>query len=104
MSSRLPMPAELKSSLLIMCTDAPESTTHSLSSGFRVDGAGRHLFSEGEKNAVVFFSYHLKTFLASLQAASRAPYRVLKFWSVWGFADEDHLHKSFQAMDSGLEC
>ena len=22
----------------------------------------------------------------------------------WGFADEDHLGKSFQAMDSGLEC
>ena len=22
----------------------------------------------------------------------------------WGHADEDHLGKSFQAMDSGLEC
>ena len=22
----------------------------------------------------------------------------------WGYADEDHLGKSFQAMDSGLEC
>ena len=41
-----------KSFLLIMCIDAPESTTNSLSSGLRVDGAGRHLFSEGEKNAV----------------------------------------------------
>ena len=35
--------------LLIMCIDAPESTTNSRSSGSRVD-AGRHLFSEGEKN------------------------------------------------------
>ena len=22
----------------------------------------------------------------------------------WGYADEDHLGESFQAMDSGLEC
>ena len=22
----------------------------------------------------------------------------------WGYVDEDHLGKSFQAMDSGLEC
>ena len=22
----------------------------------------------------------------------------------WGYADEDHLGKSFQSMDSGLEC
>ena len=22
----------------------------------------------------------------------------------WGYANEDHLDKSFQAMDSGLEC
>ena len=22
----------------------------------------------------------------------------------WSYADEDHLRKSFQAMDSGLEC
>ena len=32
--------------LLLMCIDAPESTTNSLSSGSRVDGAGRHQFSE----------------------------------------------------------
>ena len=32
--------------------DAPESTTNSLSSGFNVD-AGRHLFSEGEKNVAL---------------------------------------------------
>ena len=46
--------ASLKSFLLIICIDAPESTTNSLSSGLRVDGAGRHLFSEGEKNAALF--------------------------------------------------
>ena len=41
----------LKSFLLIMCIDARESTTNSLSSGFKVD-AGRHLFSRDEKNAL----------------------------------------------------
>ena len=44
--------AEFKSFLLIMCIDAPESTTNSRSSGLRVD-AGRHLFSEGEKNVAL---------------------------------------------------
>ena len=29
---------------------------------------------------------------------------ILKFWSIGGYADEDHLGKSFQAMDFGLEC
>ena len=38
-----------------MCIDAPESTTNSLSSGLTVDGEGRHHFSEGEKNAALFF-------------------------------------------------
>ena len=46
--------AEFKSFLLIMCIDALESTTNFLSSGLRFDGAGRHQFSEGEKNAVLF--------------------------------------------------
>ena len=50
--------ADFKSFLLIMCIDAPESTTNSLSSGLIVDGAGRHLFSESEKNAVLTFSCH----------------------------------------------
>ena len=40
-----------------MCIDAPESTTNSVSSGSRVDGAGRHQFSEGEKNVALFFSF-----------------------------------------------
>ena len=64
--------ASLKSFLLIMCIDAPESTTNSLSSGLRVD-AGRHLFSEGEKNVALSCSFNFNTFLASFHAASRAP-------------------------------
>ena len=64
--------AEIKSFLLIMSIDAPESTTNSLSSGLRFDGAGRHQFSEGEKNAVLFFSCNFRMLLASLRAASRA--------------------------------
>ena len=42
MSSRFS--AEFKSFVLIMCIDAPESTTNSLSTGLRVHGAGRHQF------------------------------------------------------------
>ena len=57
--------------LLIICIDAPESTTNSRFSGLRFD-AGRHLFSEGEKNAALFFSF-FNTLLASFHAASRAP-------------------------------
>ena len=44
--------ALLKSFLLIMCIDAPESTTNSLSSGFNVD-ASKHLFSGDEKNVAL---------------------------------------------------
>ena len=43
--------------LLIGGIDAPESTTNSLSSCLRVDSAGRHQFSEGEKNAVGMFLF-----------------------------------------------
>ena len=64
--------ASLKSFLLIMCIDAPESTTNSLSSRLRVD-AGRHQFSEGEKNAALWCSFNFNTLLASFHAASRAP-------------------------------
>ena len=67
--------AEFKSILLIMCIDPPESTTNSRSSGFRFDGAGRHLFSEGEKNAALFFSFNFRMLLTSLHAASRAPFQ-----------------------------
>ena len=64
--------ASLKSFLLIICIDAPESTTNSRSSGLRVD-AGKHLFSEGEKNVALSCSFNLNTLLASFHAASRAP-------------------------------
>ena len=63
--------ASFKSFLLIICIDAPESTTNPRFSGLRVD-AGRHLFSEGDKNVALFFSFILNTLLASLHAASRA--------------------------------
>ena len=59
-------------SFLLMCIDAPESTTNSLSSGFNVD-AGRHLFSGDEKNAALSCSFNLNTFLASFHVASRVP-------------------------------
>ena len=49
--------ASLKSFLLIMCIDVPESTTNSRSSGFRVD-EGRHLFSKGEKNVALSCSFN----------------------------------------------
>ena len=71
--------AEFKSFLLIMCIDAPESTTNARSSGLRFDGAGRHQFSEGQKNDALFFSFNFRTLLASLHAASRAP---CSFYSV----------------------
>ena len=51
--------------------DALESTTNSRCSGLRVD-AGRHLFSEGEKNVALSCSFNFNTFLASFHAASRA--------------------------------
>ena len=95
-----------------MCIDAPESTTNSRSSGVRVD-AGRHLFSEGEKNAALFFSFHyLKHFwpastllhghlaLATLFPLETDP-QILERW---GYADEVHLGKSIRAKDFGLEC
>ena len=63
--------ASLMSFLLIMCIHAPESTT-SRSSGLRVD-AGKHLFSEDEKNVALSCSFNFNTFLASFHAASRAP-------------------------------
>ena len=80
--------ASLKSFLLNICTDAPQST-NSRSSSFRVD-AGKHLFSEGEKNVALSCSLKFNTLLASFHAASRAPCSchslllrpILKFWSV----------------------
>ena len=71
-----------------MRIDAPESTTNSLSSGVRFDGATRHRFSEGEKNAVLLsfedvFSQPPRCFTGT----SLLPFRlflrpILKFWSI----------------------
>ena len=103
--------AEFKSFLLIICIDAPESTTNSLSSGLIVDGAGRHQFSEGEKNVVFCFSFNLRIFLACTLlhghialAIPSLPETDPQILEHWGYADEDHLGKPFQAMVFGLEC
>ena len=95
-----------------MCVDAPESTTNSLSSGLRVDGAGKHQFSEDEKNAVLFSPLIFGNFwptstllhghlALAIPSLSETDPPILEHW---GYADEDHLGKSFQAMDFGLEC
>ena len=60
-------------------------TTNSRSSSLRFD-ASKHLFSEGEKNVALFFSFNFKTLLASFHA------------------DEVHLGISVRAKDFGLEC
>ena len=81
--------ASLKSFLLIICIDARESTTNSRSSGLRVD-AGRHLFSEGEKNVALSCTFNFITLLASFHAAFAGILLlplclllrpILKFWS-----------------------
>ena len=64
--------ALLKSFLLIICIDAPESTTNSRSSSLRVD-AGKHVFSDGEENVALPCSFSLNTFFANFHAASSAP-------------------------------
>ena len=87
---KISISASLKSFLLIMCIDAPESSTNFRSSSLRFD-AGRHLFSEGDKNVALSCSFNFNTLLTSFHAASRAPCschsvsswdRFLTFWSV----------------------
>ena len=90
-TSRRRQSIQFKSFLLIMCIDAPESTTNSRSSGLRID-AGRHLLSEGEKNVALSCYFNFNTLLASFHAASRAPCSchslslllrpIRKFWCV----------------------
>ena len=103
--------ASFKSFSLIICTDAPESTTNSRFSGLRVD-AGKQLFSEGEKNVALSCFFNFNTLLASFHAASRAPRschsvspetdpQILERWSC---AHEVHLDKCDRAKDFGLEC
>ena len=96
-----------------MCIDAPESTTNSHSSGLRVDGAGRHPFSEGEKNTALFSLFFLilgyfwpaSTLLhghitLAIPSLLETDPQILVHW---GNADEGHLGKSFRAMDFCLE-
>ena len=108
MSSRFPTQRNSNPFLLISCNDAQESTTNSLSSGLIVDGKGRHHFSEGEKNAVLCFSFNFRIHLAIFHAASRSYPSCLEtdpqILEHWGYADEDHLGKLFRAMVFGLEC
>ena len=105
--------AELRSSLLSMCIEAPESITNSLSSNFITDGAGRHQTSAGEKNSFVLFSELWDTFgqsprvsagtsLLSFSLFLRPTLQVL---GLTDCADEDFLFVSLQAMDlSFLGC
>ena len=95
--------AEFNSILLIMCIDALESTTNSLSSGLRADGAGKHQFSEGEKNVVIIFLLQFKIFfwpaftLLHGHIALAIPSLLEtdpQIFEHWGYADEDHLGKS----------
>ena len=103
--------ALLKSFLLIMCIDAPESTTNFRSSSLRVD-ADRHLFSESEKNAALLFSFNFDILLASFHAASRAPCSChsVSSWDrssncgALGLRWWGHLGKLVRAKDFGLEC
>ena len=102
--------AEFKPFLLIICIDAPESTTKSLSSGLSVD-AGKHQF-EGEKNAVLVspsilgYFWHTSTLLRGhiALAIPSLPETDPQILEHWGYADEDHLGKSFRAKDFGREC
>ena len=106
---KLSISAEFKSFLLIMCIDPPESTAISRSSSLRFHGAGRHLFSEGEKECCFVF---LLSILTHFWPASTLLHRhtALAIPSIpetdpqilehWGYADEGHLGKSFQAFSA----
>ena len=109
-SSKYPFQHYSSPVLLIMCIDAPESTTNSRSSGLRVD-AGRHLFSEGEKNVALSCSFNFNTLLASFHAASRAACScplclllrpILNISKRRGYAHEVLLGKYIRAKDFGL--
>ena len=90
--------ASLKSLLLIICIDAPES------SGLRVD-VGKHHFSEGEKNVAPSCSFKFNTLLASFHAASRAPCSChsVSSWDRPSNFGALGLRKYIRAKDFGLE-
>ena len=98
-SSRFPIQRNSNPFLLNMCIDAPESTTNSPSSGLRFDGAGRHLFSEREKNAVLCFSFNFSIFWPAstllyghidlvIPSLLETDPQILEHW---GYADKDRL-------------
>ena len=76
-----------------------------------VDGEGRHQFSESEKNVVSCFSFNVRYFWPASTllhghialAIPSPPETDPQILGRWDCADEDHLGKSFQAMDFGLE-
>ena len=93
--------ASLKSFLLIMCIDAPESTTNSRFSGLRVD-ANKHLFQKVRRillfGAPLIFSTHCwpaSTLLRGhLPLATLSPLETdPQILERWGYADEVHLGK-----------
>ena len=79
--------AELKSFLLSICIDAPESATNSLSSGFFEEGARNDQTSEGEKNVALSLSLSLQTFFAESHASLRAHLSCCKVFFLCSFLD-----------------
>ena len=92
--------ASYKSFSLIICIDAPESTTNSRSSRLRFDAA-KHQFSQGEKNVALFSFFFSKNFgqlpryfegtlLLPLLSPPETDPQILEHW---GCADEVLLGK-----------
>ena len=77
---------------------------NSRSSGLRVD-AGRHLFGEGEKNVVLFFSFNFEYTASTLLrgpialATLSPPETDPQILERWGCADDVHLGKSNRAKE-----
>ena len=102
--------ASLRSFLLIMCIDAPESTTNSRSSGLRFDASPffpkvrRMLLFHAPLVLTHFWSAftllrgHLA--LATLSLLVNDP----QISESWGYAHEVHLGRYIRAKDFGLEC
>ena len=97
--------ASLRSFLLIMCIDAPESITNSLSSSLKVD-ASKPLFSEDEKNVALSCSLNFKTLLSAstllrglLALVTLSPPETDAILEHWGCADDVHLGKYIRTKD-----
>ena len=109
---KISISAEFKSFLLIMCIDAPESTTNSRFSRLRFDGASKHLFFRKREECWFISPLIIRCFqptstLLRGHIALTIPFPPetdTQIWERWRGGDEDHLGKSFQTMDFGLEC